>query len=539
MVIESTKILKMKRLFTILILFCAAVAAEAQITEINKPLKDFSNVYDLSTPLSAGITILYANVNGNENIWRDASVFSNSCSHQKNTLPNRFVDEDTKERLLNIIIEELIVYNDSIACVITKNNSERFSIRLLGFEDGNWLNICENGSNSLESLREWFYTYASYHLNRLRMSSVVKKVSTDTLAFVNCIKQQGVAPKEYLLEVLAKHPLVIFGEIHRRKISWDLLSSVLFDPRFSEIVGTIFVELPAYQQDEFNRFYSSKELDTEILLDIMRSMMTTGWIDRGEYEFLINLWKLNQTLSNDMKIRVVPVDEQTPWKFLQTKDDYDKWEANSIDRNTRMADVVEQTIKTKNDTRNNLFIVGYGHAYKSHIQGSYSTPMGQDPALTAGAQLVQRFSNEDVFTILQHVPMGTNFGALGLVRQGLFDVVFEKIGNLPIAFNLANTPFGSEPFDADFEDAFDSRVGNYADNFDGYIFLQPLKDEDTDYVLYDIISDKYISEIKRRETLTGRKLYRWIEGELTKEKIIESWKEDEGKKRWRYLFEEK
>jgi hypothetical protein len=437
----------------------------------------------------------------------------------------------------------VIVYKDSIACVIRKeSNYNSYSIRVMCFENGNWLNFFENGGGlPLEGWHEYFYTNSPNWLTKLRRSNEVRTVSTDTLAFVNYVKQHGVEPKEFLLKTLSQYPLVIYGEVHRRKVSWDLLSNLLDDPRFSETIGTIFVEMPAYQQDEFDRFYASKELDTEILLDIMRSLQIEGWYDRGEYEFLVNVWKLNQTLPTDKKIRVVPTDEQAPWKLLQTTEDFKKWEEKSMDRNTRMADVVAHTLKTKTDTRNCLFIVGYGHAHKTHIPGGYSSAQGQEPALTAGAQLLQRLSNKNIFTVLQHVPMMQNIGgAKGFVRQGLFDAVLEITGNKPVAFKLAGSPFGTEAYDADFDDAFDSRAENYADNFDGYIFLQPLKDEDNDYLLYDIISDNFIKEMERRAALTGwGSVNRWfsIEGEVTKEKIIESLKENEGKKRWSKLFE--
>ena len=526
-----------------IILFCFALSgfalcAQFNTIEVNKPLKDFPDVYDLSTPLKAAVTILYsADVKGDGTIWYDASVYFNPLRHQKGAVPNRVVDEASRERVLNSTIEEVIVYKDSIACVIRQIMSGNYSIRKFGFEEGKWLNMYEDVYKDLKSAREWFYTYAPEHLDRLRMSNTVRTVSTDTLAFVNYVKQQGTEPKGFLLKALASHPLVIYGEIHRRKVSWDLLSNVLQDPRFPETVGTVFLEMPAYQQSEFDRFYASKELDTEILLDIMRSEQIDGWWDRGEYEFLVNLWKLNQTLPAEKQIKVVPTDEQAPWKSLRTKEDFEKYWANRLDRNTCMADVVEQTMKTKTDKRNGLFVVGFGHARKSLVPGGYSSAEGQEPALTAGAQLVQRLSNKNVFVVLQHVPMGTNFSYLGFVRQGQFDVVFEKTGNKPVAFPLAGSPFGAEPYDADFDDAFDSRAGNYAHNFDGYIFLQPLKEEETDYIIYDIASDKFVKEINRRKELTGWSLYGWIEGELTKEKMIQGFKEKEGTKRWGYLFE--
>ena len=525
----------MKTIVSILAFCCIFKTIDAQSIIINKQLKDFPDTYDLSTPLNAGITCSYLIVNGKENLWRDASVYMIKEYFPKGRVADRVVSEENKTRMLNGTIEEVIIYKDSFACMITKLDSAYYSIRWLGFEDGKWLNNGEDGRHSLEESRNLFNTYASKNLAKLHQSNVVKSVSTDTLAFVNYIKQYGSEPKHFLLETLAKYPLVIYGEIHRRKVSWDFLSSVLSDSRFPERVGTVFLELPAYQQPEFDRFYASKELDTEILLDIMRSEQIYGWWDRGEYEFLLNVWKLNQTLPADRQIRVIATDEQPPYKLFKTEEDFEKWRENSYNRNTRMADVIEQTVKTKMDNRNCLFVVGYMHAYKSHVP----VAEGENPVLSAGAQLVQRLSAENVFNIFQHVPMGTNWGALGLIRQGLFDVAFEKTGNKPVAFNLSDSPFGTEPFDADYGMSFDSRVGNFADNFDGYIFFQPLKDEDSDYVLYGIWNDQFVEEIKRRAALDHWDVNRWldIEGELTKEKIINVFKEKEGKKRWRYLFE--
>jgi hypothetical protein len=530
----------MKRFISILVICCLAAAIKAQSTTINKQLKNFPDTFDLSTPLNAGITCSYLIVNGKENLWRNASAYMIREYLPKSKALDRTVNETKKTRMLNGTIKEVIVYKDSVACMITQIDSAFYSIRALGFEEGKWLNIGEDMGNGLENSREVFYAKAPSTLRRLHRSIEVKSASTDTLAFVNFLKQHGIEPKDFLLEALTTHPLVIYGELHHRKVSWDFLISILYDRRFNENVGTIFIELPSYQQSEFDRFYSSRELDTEILLEIMRSEQIYGWWDRGEFEFLKNVWKLNQTLPSDKQIKVVPVDEQPPYKLLKTAEDFKQNEASLLNRNTNMANVIEKTLQIKTDKRNSLFIVGYGHAYKSHVPGGFSATQGQEPALTAGAQLVQRLSDKNVFVVLQHVPMGTNSGALGFIRQGLFDAVFEKTGNKPIAFHFGGSPFGAEPFDTDYEMSFDSRVGNFADNFDGYIFLNPLKDEESDYILYDIWSDQFVDEMKRRAAIANYNMNRWLgtEGELTKEKIISAFKKEyDGKKRWSQLFE--
>ena len=506
------------------------------IEVINKQLKEFQDIFDLSTPLNTGVTCAYLLVNGNQNLWREVSGYMLREYFPKNNAPNKVVNEDYKNQILNGTIELVMIYKNSVACMITKLDSDYYSIRWLSFEDGKWLSNGESVGRSLSDSRNMFYNNLDKNFARYNQIKIIKSVSTDTLAFVNYLAKHGVDPKAFFLRALSDYPLVVYGEYHRRKVSWDFLSDLLLDPQFFKTVGTIFVELPACQQDELDRFFVSKELDIEILLDIMRTEQLYGWWDRGEYEFLVNLWKLNQTLPAKKKIRVVAADEQPPYKFLNTKEDFENFEKNSYERNTRMAGEIEQVVKTKTDKRNCLFIVGYTHAFKSHV------PIieGEEPTLSAGAQLVQRLSPENVFVIFQHAPMGTNRGALGFIRQGLFDAAFEKIGNKPVAFYLSGSPFGTEPFDANYEMSLDSRVGNFEDNFDGYFFLQPIKEEDSDYILYDIWSDKFVDEMKRRATLDNFDLNRWLnlDDVITKEVIIKAFMDKyEGKKRWGHLFE--
>jgi hypothetical protein len=117
---------------------------------------------------------------------------------------------------------------------------------------------------------------------------------------------------------------------------------------------------------------------------------------------------------------------------------------------------------------------------------------------------------------------------LGEIRKGLFDCVFEKNGNLPVAFDLANSPFGKEPFDADADVRFSPNCGNYEDFYDGYIFLCPLKDEPYEYELTELFTDKFVEELKRRARISSDKdaYYDIPANNITKEKIIETIKSD-------------
>jgi hypothetical protein len=287
-------------------------------------------------------------------------------------------------------------------------------------------------------------------------------------------------------------------------------------------------------------FFASQTMNPKIVYGIFSDEQPDGWFDRGEFEFIAELWKLNRSLPAEKRIRVVLVDYQIPYSEIKTAEELQNYPGQE-DRNTHMADVVERTVRSSADRRGNLFIVGYGHAWKSTVPGGASTPRGMTPAPTAGAQLAARFPRDEVFSIFQHSPRMTNIGGKGgLLRDGVFDRAFAESGDKPIGFPLAGSPFGAEPFEADMSVMFDPRAGSFADNFDGYVFFGPLAEEEGDNYLYEIIDEDFVREIKRRIEVFG--LDGWYGGlkddELIPERMIDLLKSDsEGKKRWAGSFE--
>lgn len=507
---------------------------------VNKQVKEFPDKFDLSTPLNAGLTCHYIMIDGTEKLWRDACSKLITPYLPESDAPNIIISQEVKERRLNDSIKEVLIYKDSIAYVITFHLNSYF-YRSLVFENGKWVSNGEDSRDDIQAVRNLFKMAAPISLATIHKMEMLKKVSTDTLAFIQYAKNYGKTPNAFILQTLAKHKLVIYGEVHRRKISWDLLKEIIKDPQFSKIVGTVFLELPSYQQSEFDRFYGNEKLDTSIVLNILRSQQIDGWWDKGEYEFLVDLWHVNQKLPQDKRICVVGADEQPIYQSIHTPEELKTYMDTSEDRNEHMANTIERIIKSKPDKRNNLFVVGFMHSYKSFVPTNYPEYTGNAPKYSAGAELSRRFSKEDVFVIFQHCPRMNNFGVLfGEIRQGLFDTAFARLGNKPVAFNLFNSPFGAELFDGDEELSRDYRTGSFENNFDGYIFLGPLKDELVDYLLYEICSDEFIKELERRFALMNTTVKDWYEiEEPSRESIIRYIKEQnpKGKKRWSDLYE--
>ena len=497
----------MKRFISLLlfvIVFVSSFAQDYRTQTIDKVAKDFNVNSDFSTPLNAFVSIQHLIANGRYSELDKKSTFRLRLWN----LGGSVDEETTKEfitNLMNVEIKALITYCDSVAAVITKDPNDNYYIyRFLNLEQGIWVNGGEDmGGKTIEVTENKIRAILPLRLMMLRRTNEVIHTPTDTIAFVNYLKETGSAPIQFLLEALAEHKLVIYGERHRRELSWQLLKDLVNDPAFRKTTGTVFMELQSYKQSEIDKFFNNTVyMDSSILIGIYQDMQLPGWFDKGSFEFLITLWELNKKLSDQEKIKVVFTDFQPRFREMKTKEDVKNFENDTTKRNTHMADVIEQTVKSSSNSRNNLFIVGYGHAYKSSAIGKYGESSQGD--FSAARQLVSRFSDKDVFCVRVHTS-----GITGYIRGGMFDSVFVKNDGYPIAFRLKGSPFGKEIIE---EWAFEEdNFGSFENNYDGYIYLggEPI-DKQLEYRLSDIYTEDFVKEIIRRIYLFGFEGKMWF-----------------------------
>jgi len=489
-----------------------------QIIPVNKHLKDFSEKYDTGSPLNAFIIYNYTIGTGNS---KDLIALSSLRLKDKITDNLR----PLSEKELNKDIREVIIYKDSVAAVISSYEDSLYTCWYFSHENGQWLNAGEGwGGESLEDAHKVFFQNADKHLSFIRKIKMLDSVSTDTTAFINYLKTDGKQPIAFLIDALKNHKLVIYGEIHFRKTSWDLIQQLINTPEFYNATGTVFLELSMSAQPMLDTFFNNEKKDSTLILDIFRKEELTGWFDKGMYDFVFNLWSLNNTLPADKKIKVIATDFPRPfYSFITTKEQYDAFIKEPSDRNECMADNIEKVIRSSQDKRSCLFIVGSAHAYKS---SALNRSFYQKNGRSAAALLSEKLGGENIFSIFTHSPVISNNGYVyGKIRKGLYDYVFEKTGNNQVAFNLRNSPFGKELFDASSEICFDMQTGSFEDNYDGYIFLQPLDEELKNTPLYEIFTDEFINEIKRRANIIGE--------EFDQTRLLQNLKKEANGIRWK------
>ncbi len=490
------------------------------VQKISSQIKSFTlDSINLATPLDYYLSRAWVRATGKQKYW---SAISTSKFTNDDNAPDEDVSTEFHSYILNENIDYIVTYRDSVASIITHNDGENhLLLNYCWIENGRWVNGGQGLAVDIKKAEAKLLHELPTHYNNLPRISIINDIPQDIAPFTNFLRNVKSSPEQFVLEMLASHKLVINGEYHRRKVSWDMLKRLIALPDFSQTVGHIFMELPSWCQPLMDKFMTSDTLDKEIIFQIFREEQMNGWWDRGEFEFICDLWHINQSLPADKRISVILADYQIPYSKITSGS-----QRETEDRNSHMANVIAQTISTSKDSRNSLFLVGCAHAYKSNQSGIASNAHNKEAEKTAGAQLVDKLGSENVYTIFQHVMPGDNSGRNKRpIRGGVFDKAFELNGNRPIGFELANSPFGKEPFDGIYEIKYNIHTGSYSDNFDGYLFLHPLANEPVATPLTEIFTDEFVEEMKRRASVMGLENLRYLwfgrpAAELTKEYII-------------------
>ncbi|MDR2407092.1 MAG: hypothetical protein LBE13_03130, partial [Bacteroidales bacterium] len=280
--------------------FAQDLNKDYQVKRVNKKVRDIIVENSYASPLENYIAQIH--------LWIDGQyepVYSETIDTIVRQFPQKPYSSKAAEWMLNCEIEQAITYKDSIGLVFRKDDTgDCYAVGMSQWENGKWLGTGEEicFANNMNDTKQYIENKSVDRLSRLRKLEQLKKISTDTVAFINYLNANGQYPVPYLLDKLKKYQLVIYGEFHFRKNSWELLRQLIKLPEFSASTGTVFLELSQNAQRSLDMFFDNATKDPNIILDIFRKEEMAGWNDRGMYEFLLELWDVNHTIKNPIKV---------------------------------------------------------------------------------------------------------------------------------------------------------------------------------------------------------------------------------------------
>jgi hypothetical protein len=298
--------------------------------------------------------------------------------------------------------------------------------------------------------------------------------------YVSYLKDNAKPPLEYVMELFETYDLVILSErTHPETTQWEFIYKLTSDPKFIESVGHIFTEYGSVlQQPSLEEFLNTSDLsEKEVgrkIIRILRNFPTHpyGWNNNNFFDYLKRLYRLNQSLAADRKIKLYF--SNVPWQWEgKTKEDYDLyWKTEMPNRDKIMADRIiskfHEILESDSKRRKALVIMNTRHAYKTG--GSFNTGdfiFREFPKKTANVMFNTTASD------FGDVSGGNEQTIMDLsIQEGKWDTAFWMLGNTPLGFDFKHSPFGKDQFDLHSGFAYSGL--EYEDVFTGMIFYQPL-----------------------------------------------------------------
>ena len=124
-----------------------------KIVTVNRKIKEFPNRFDLSSPLNSFISLQYIYIDEKYKLLRSVNTIKNKSIFPDSSQNDVIIEGKPKERYLNVKINEVISYKDSIAFVISESEDEDhqpyFSIRSFYLEAARWVTSGESTSLSI------------------------------------------------------------------------------------------------------------------------------------------------------------------------------------------------------------------------------------------------------------------------------------------------------------------------------------------------------------------------------------------------------
>lgn len=136
--------------------------------DVNKSLKEYTEINKQDSPINAFISFKYISVSGQKSKYKALSSFSMQSRYKEDT-PNIRIDDKTRDKHLNTVVNKVFVYNDLVAGVVNRMYDDYYGLWFFYQENGKWMNAGEffGGATVLEA-EITFREKAKMHLEKIK-----------------------------------------------------------------------------------------------------------------------------------------------------------------------------------------------------------------------------------------------------------------------------------------------------------------------------------------------------------------------------------
>ncbi|MHC1776013.1 MAG: ChaN family lipoprotein [Lentimicrobium sp.] len=307
------------------------------------------------------------------------------------------------------------------------------------------------------------------------------------------MKNHALSPDKYIIEKFQTHDVVLLGEHHVVKENL-LFVQDLIPKLYQNGVYNLGMEFGASEfQKELDELINAAEYDEEKAKAIMFAY-NVAWGFREYLDVYKSAWKLNRSLPyGTEKFRVLNLSYVFDWeKFSgERTPESMKMVFNKGTADKYRAEIIEQEIIAKNEKI--LVLVGTPHAYTRY--GSPYFKYNGDNFCEydfdwLGNRLYKKYP-EKVFNIILHqafTQKENNNYFLISPSGGAIELLMKENAGKPAGFDLTGTPVGKLPDNSINSMCYENfTLEQY---FDGYIFLQPLRELEGCTVIDDFVNER-------------------------------------------------
>ncbi|MBQ4819588.1 ChaN family lipoprotein [Aquimarina sp. MMG016] len=307
------------------------------------------------------------------------------------------------------------------------------------------------------------------------------------------LDQKGLDPISYVVNKTKEYDMVILGEDHAIKNNLDFVTQLI--PQLYEAgVYTLGMEFGAYEkQATLDSLVTGKTYDEQVARDMMY-FYNVGWAYREYMDIYKTVWKFNTNLSPDQrKFRILNISYQYDWSEFEGTPTPENM-SNVFYKGTPnkfRTEVITKEIVSKEDKI--VLLVGTPHAYTKYKQASLAA--NQDDFChyddgSLGNRLYQQYPSK-VFSIFLHGPFYNKPNKAPFLlspANGNIEALIEKRDNIPVGFDLQDTPLGKLRDDSNYATCYPDFTLDKL--FDGYIFLVPFKNMEPCTIDQDFFKNK-------------------------------------------------
>jgi hypothetical protein len=268
------------------------------------------------------------------------------------------------------------------------------------------------------------------------------------------------APKDYVLDKLLNHRVVILGEAHWGRADADLVRSLVPELRRRRV--TLAMEFFAAElQPKIDALVGSPAWDAAAASEIMR---LADWPYASYRDILYEAWETNRAVSDSPPLKVLAMG--LPQDFR----------AKGLDYDGRMASAVLEAVEGRGERV--LAYCGMHHAFTRYLQVERRKGGRATEFMTRFGNVLWRKFGEDVFLIALHKAEWCGPGEDATKTScapfgGAIDCAAAALAR-PMAFDVVGSPVAEMKFPASSFYAFGHPYLRFVDYTDGYVLLRTL-----------------------------------------------------------------